>query len=68
MVTVSFTIPDTIVTEFNQIAVKAGFANAKQMVVAYLKAEIRANRGNTALVGIRETAEAQADTDTAGIN
>ena len=68
MATVTLTIPDAIATELNQIAVKAGFANAKLMVLAYLKATIRTNRGNAALVGVREAAEAQADTATQGIS
>ena len=68
MAVVTFTIPDAIVTELNAIAVKNGYANAKLMTIAYLKAEIRANRGNASLVGIREAAEAQANTDTQGIS
>ena len=44
MATVTFTIPDAIVTELNQIAVKAGFANAKEMTKAYLTATVRADR------------------------
>ncbi len=46
MATVTFTIPDAIVTELNKIAVKAGFPNAKQMVTAYLRATIKSDRDN----------------------
>ena len=64
---VSFTIPTPIATELNDIAVQAGFPNAKAMVLAYLKYTIKTNRGSKALQGIREVAEAQADTDMAGL-
>ena len=39
-----FTIADDKLAELNQIAVKAGFANAKLMTVAYWKATIQAAR------------------------
>jgi len=44
MVTVTFTIPDAIATELNQMAVLAGYPNAKAMVVAYLKYELQTAR------------------------
>ena len=65
---VTFTIPDPIAQELNQIAQDNGFQNAKQMTKAYWRATIRARRGNKALDGIRETAEKQADLDTRSIN
>ena len=68
MATVTFTISDALVTELNQIAVKAGFTNTKQMVIAYLRATIRASRGNLSIVGIREAAELQANQDTVTIS
>lgn len=37
---VSFDVPNPIAAELNGIAVKAGFANAKLMTVAYWKATI----------------------------
>lgn len=49
---VSFNIPDAIVTELNLIAQEAAFANAKQMIIAYLKAEIKAHRDNIILKNI----------------
>ena len=47
MATVTFTIPDSVVTELNQIAVKAGFVNAKLMTTAYLVATLKASRDKT---------------------
>ena len=47
MATVTFTIPDAIATELNQIAVRAGFANAKLMTIAYLTATVKASRDKT---------------------
>ena len=44
MATITFTIPDVIVTELNQIAIGAKFANAKEMTMAYLTATIKADR------------------------
>ena len=43
---VTFTVPAAIVKELNQIAVKAGFEDAKLMTMAYLKATIKASREN----------------------
>jgi hypothetical protein len=37
-------IPDAIAAELNAYAVKCGFANGKLMIVAYLKAELKAAR------------------------
>ncbi len=54
---VTFVIPDAIVTELNQIAVKVGYANAKLMMTAYLKATIKGDRDAT----IRKTTP-EADT------
>ena len=69
MATVSFTIPDALVTELNQIATKNGFANAKQMVIAYLKATISANRVVALNIkALTDAAELAADADTASIN
>ena len=67
MAQVTFTIPDALATELNAIAVAAGFPSAKAMVIAYLRATIKASRGNKALAGIRETAETQADIETAAL-
>ena len=67
MATVTFTIPAALAAELNAIAVAAGYPNAKVMTMAYLRATIKASRGNKVMVGIREAAEAQADADTAGI-
>ena len=67
MAIVTFTIPASLVTELNAIAVAAGFPGARAMVLAYLKAEVRAWRGNNAQKGIREAAEAKADEETEGI-
>ena len=65
---VTFTIPDAIATELNQIAVKAGYANAKLMVIAYLKATISSNRVQALdFKALQENAEKQAATDTASI-
>ncbi len=41
---VSFDVPNTVATELNAIAVKAGFPNAKDMTVAYWKATITGAR------------------------
>ena len=41
---VSFDVPNVVATELNDIAVKAGFANAKLMTVAYWKATIAGAR------------------------
>ena len=67
MPNVTFSIPTPIIVELNAIAVEAGFPNAKVMTIAYLKATIRASRGNKALIGLRERAEAQANADTEAI-
>jgi hypothetical protein len=37
-------IPDAIAAELNAYAVKCGYANGKLMMVAYLKAELKAAR------------------------
>ena len=47
MAKVTFTIPDSIVTELNQIAIKAGFANARLMTRVYLIATLKASRDKT---------------------
>ena len=44
MVTVSLTVPNGIAAELNAYAQKNGYANAKEMMIAYLKAELRAAR------------------------
>ncbi len=41
---VQFDIPNAIVTELNEIALKNNFPNAKEMVIAYLKATIKSRR------------------------
>ena len=41
---VSFDVPNPIAAELNAIAVKAGFANAKLMTIAYWKASIAGAR------------------------
>ena len=65
---ITFSIPNPIAQELNQIAQDNGFTNAKQMVIAYLQATIRANRVKVAnLDAIRESAEQQADQDTGAI-
>ena len=69
MASVTFTIPDALATELNQIAQYNGFPNAKQMVIAYLRATIRANRIKLAnLDAVRAGAEAQANLDTGAIS
>lgn len=68
MVQVVFNVPDVLAAELNLIAVAAGFANAKLMTIAYLRATIRARRGSLAITGLREAAEALADLDTAAID
>ena len=69
MATVTFTIPDAMANELNQIAVKAGFLNAKAMVIAYLRATIKSNRVQALNFATQQsTAEKQADTDTAGVS
>jgi hypothetical protein len=37
-------IPDAVAAELNAYAVKCGYANGKLMLVAYLKAELKAAR------------------------
>mgnify|MGYP001600034929 CR=1 FL=1 len=44
MAIVTFDIPTAVITELNVIAVKNGFANAKVMTIAYLRATVRASR------------------------
>jgi hypothetical protein len=44
MVTVNLVIPDAVAAELNDYAVKCGYANGKQMMIAYLKAELKAAR------------------------
>ncbi len=45
MATFPFTIPDNIVIELNHIATQhAHFPNAKEMVIAYLTATVKAHR------------------------
>ena len=68
MAQVTFTIPDPIAQEINLIAQDAGFPNAKTMTIAYWRATIKASRGNKAMEGVREVAEAQADKDTVGLS
>ncbi len=68
MATLTLTVPDAIVDELNTIAQENGFPNAKDMLITYVRAEIRGYRGNKALGGIREAAETQADQDTAAIS
>ena len=68
MAVFSFTVPDTLALELAQIAKSAGFPNFRTMVIAYLTSTIRASRGTKALAGVRESAEAKADIDTAGIS
>jgi hypothetical protein len=65
---VSFTIPGPVAQELNQIASENGFANAKEMTIAYWRHTIRASRANKAMEGIREAAELQADRDTETIS
>ena len=66
MATVTFNVPNPIAQELNQIAQDNGFANAKAMVIAYLKATIKASRvSKLNIEQIREDAEKQADKDTA---
>ncbi len=60
MAYVTITVPDNLVPELNEIAVKAGFANARQMVIAYLRFAIKGYRGQLAIRGVREAAEAAA--------
>jgi hypothetical protein len=40
----TLTIPDAVAAELNAYAIKCGFANGKQMIVAYLKSELKAAR------------------------
>ena len=68
MATLTVTVPNAIATELNTIAQENGFPNAKDMLIAYVRAEIRAYRGNKALGGVREAAEDQADQDTAAMS
>jgi predicted transcriptional regulator len=65
---VTFNIPDAIVQELNEIARAQSRSNAKQMVIEYLRAELRRSRAATALAGVEAAAEAQADQDTEGIS
>ena len=65
---VTFDIPDVIVPELNQIAKDNGFVNAKAMTIEYWKATVKASRSSKALAGIKEAAEAKADTDTLSIS
>ncbi len=57
MADVTITVPDNLVQELNEIAVKAGFANARQMLIAYLRFTIKGYRGALAIKGVREVAE-----------
>ena len=69
MAIVTFDIPNAIITELNVIAVKNGFANAKAMVTAYLRATIKASRvGALDFKSQKESAENQSDTDTSSIS
>ena len=44
MVTVTLTVPNGIAAELNAYAQAIGYANAKEMMIAYLKAELKAAR------------------------
>lgn len=69
MANITFNVPNSIATELNQIAQDAGLGNAKQMVIAYLRATIRANRVKLAnLEALRRVAEQQGDQDTKAIS
>ena len=54
---VTFAIPNSVVLELNAVAQSAGFGNAKQMVIAYLKAEVLSYRKQQ----ITEPAQKQAE-------
>lgn len=68
MATIDITIPDEIASELETIAQGNGYPLAKDMMIDYVRAQIRAYRGRMALEGVRESAEVQADLDTASIS
>ena len=44
MVTMTLTVPNAVAAELNAYAVTCGYANAKEMMIAYLKHELIAAR------------------------
>lgn len=65
---VTFSIPNNIAQELNQIAKENGHSSAKTMVIAYLRALIRHSRESKAMVGIADAAGKQADIETEAIS
>ena len=61
-------VPQAAIDDLSAIALEAGYPNFRAMLLAYLRAELQAYRSNKALKGIRETAEAQAAQELAGIS
>tara|TARA_Y100000310_G_scaffold169384_1_gene169430 strand:+ start:35 stop:241 length:207 start_codon:yes stop_codon:yes gene_type:complete len=65
---ITLNVPNDIAQELDQVAQTNGFPDAKEMIIAYLRATIRSNRVEAAnLDAAREAAELQADTDTRSI-
>ena len=44
MANVTFSVPDALVAELNQIAVSQGFANAKELVIHFLTETVKRTR------------------------
>ena len=44
MAKVTFSVPDALVAELNQIAVSQGFANAKELVIHFLTETVKRTR------------------------
>ena len=57
---VTFQIPTREAQELNDIAIAAGYDNAKALTIAYWKATLQASRVNAAMSTAREKAEAAA--------
>lgn len=68
MATVTFTISAGVVSKLNAIAVAKGFANAKAMVVDFLRNELLSAAYKDAYSTARVSAEASADTDAGAIS
>ena len=58
MASVTFTIPNAIATELNEIAVSQGFANAKELVIHFLTETVKRTRVEAAT---KEAVDAVAD-------
>ena len=63
MATMTFTVSTALAAELNQMAVAAGHANIKAMVLAYLKDRLRERRLAQAIDSVRSVAISGADSD-----